>query len=285
MPAASICAAPVGDERRPRVGDDLGRGGHRVARRWRAASNSSSVPAIATLSDSRALHRDRHAVVERQVGGEAVRPRGRARTRSGRVRSSASGALAAARRRAPTRRTPAFAERLQGLHGGHTLHDPDRETRAGRGAHDLGIVRVDRSRPEDDYLARPRPPRCASACPRCRDRRAAARPARAIGAGERVETGAAASGATREHALRRDGGRAQRVGHARRELPHRDDVLGRARRRPPRGRRSRRRRRTPRSGTPWSSAAATTRGPSHDERRLLGRARVAVAQQRARSRV
>ena len=44
------------------------------------------------------------------------------------------------------------AERSEDLHGGHALHDPDCETRAGRGAHDLRIVRVDRSRPEDDYL-------------------------------------------------------------------------------------------------------------------------------------
>src|SRR4051794_13113888 len=43
------------------------------------------------------------------------------------------------------------AERLHHRHRGHTLQDLDRETRSGRGSYDLGIVRVDRSRPEDDY--------------------------------------------------------------------------------------------------------------------------------------
>ena len=48
------------------------------------------------------------------------------------------------------RRKPCAPSACQDLHCGHALHGPDRETRAGRGAYDLGIVRVDRSRPEPE---------------------------------------------------------------------------------------------------------------------------------------
>src|SRR5207244_6441422 len=43
-------------------------------------------------------------------------------------------------------------ERLDDLHCRPTLHDANCEARTGRGAYDLGIVGIDRSLPEDDYL-------------------------------------------------------------------------------------------------------------------------------------
>ena len=118
---------------------------HDATRRCRAASSKSAVPAIATLSDSPGLHRDRHQLVEREVGVEAVRFVAEHERGAGAEIDGLGRAAARARRRRPG--ASLRAERLEHLHCGNALHDPDRETRAGRGAYDLGIVGVDRSGP------------------------------------------------------------------------------------------------------------------------------------------
>ncbi len=95
------------------------------------------------------IHRDRDDLVEWQVAIESVHlvaedERGRHSEvdRLGRVAARCGRADPAEAER---------TERLEHLHCGHALHGPDRETHAGRGAYDLGIVRVDRTGPEAEH--------------------------------------------------------------------------------------------------------------------------------------
>ena len=148
------------------------------------------------------VHRDRDELVERERRrrGPCASWPTHERGRHARGRTASGGGAAGRRpRRCGARRR---RRAPPALHRGHALHDPDRETRAGRGAYDLGIVRVDRSRPEDDYRRRRPPPRCGSACRRCRDRRSAgATTQRSTPASPSMPTRGGA--ATREHGLRR----------------------------------------------------------------------------------
>ena len=245
-------------------------------RRWRAASNSSTLPAIATFSDSPARHRDRHACRRAAERGRARASRARARTRSAPRRSNASGASPPLRDRAePAHAGRPPARRASPLR--HTLHDADRETRAGRGAHDFGIVRVDRARPEDDDLRAGRGRAAHQRARVARDRRAERRrprdrPRRARRA-RRVERRDAkiGCGVTRvaDRCASTRGRGITRRGRAR---PTRPNVAAR----------HRRRRSTRASSTPWSSAAATTRGPSQTNAASASRARRSRSSARSR---
>ena len=240
--------------------------------RWRAASNNSTLPAIATFSDSPAAI---GIVTDPSSGSDASRPRVSwpSTNAVGTRRSTASGAAPPC----ATCTDPVHAgapEQLEHLHCGHALHDPrPRNTRRPR-----------RARPSD-CTHRPSPP----------PGRSTSAPAAAAlrsnvpalpGSLQRdcddprstPSSAADARGAAAERARRRvAASRCRRRARRRAPLPARPP-----RRRAPRSRPRRFRRSTSMSSTPWSSAVSTSRGPSHTNTPSASRA-LPVAQQHAQT--
>ena len=271
-PRPAYCARPRRARRRCRrraiaaaasVEVALGQQLMRAPARCLADSKQRTVPAIATLSDSAgAGHRD--GARDRRGGRRPRRrgraPRCRATTAVGRRKSTSVYGVAGGG--GGTQPLPTeLAQRVERLHRRppfrDRVHHRDPEDRTGRGPHDLGIVRVDRSGPEDDCRRARRLRAAQRACRGCRDRRARRprRPGRRAASTSRPASG---DRRDREHRLRRARG-ADLLQHA--FLQHRAPA--------PRGRdpgasaRGTRRRRGARSRPPRSARRGRARRRPH----------------------
>ncbi len=232
-----------------------------VAGRPRTATRSRPSRRSATRRPASGWSRGRRAARR----ARAHESRGPARAPCGSRMSYASGGSPPCAT-APSRRTPPAPSASRISTGGTASTMRNRETRARRGAYDLRIVRVDRSGPED-YRLRTGGRGAAKQRARVAGIAELRRDEREIGAGERFDAAPFHAG-EREHRLRCAGVADADLQHLARH-PGDGAPLGDLSRvgstRP-------RRRSIRAASTPWSSAAATSRGPSHTNTPAASRA-------------